>query len=179
MAYNEKDILHKKRGRTWGNRIRFTSKVEWLLVFLSTTDDLWILLYRLNFSMCFSQHEFLPGGCFLVLTCPVFWLLCCSVSPPGGRCRTTVALLPVFWGVLPVTAASPGTWTMLLFLTFLMWVALRPQDAAAVMWAEFFLPPVLPFLCTLPYKGCTRCLCQRLICVLTVETTRGLFLCVW
>lgn len=74
------------------------------------------------------------------------WPSCCSVSPPGGRCRTTAALLPVFWGVRPAAVVSRGTWTMLLFLTFLMWVALHVQEAAAVMWAEFLLGFVGCFL---------------------------------
>lgn len=84
-------------------------------------------------------------------------LLCCSASPPGGHCRTTAALWPVFWGVRPAVAASRGIWTMLLFLTFLTWVALHLQEAGAVMWGLpscsvclcFAVFPVVPsFLCT-------------------------------
>ena len=103
------------------------------------------------------------------------WPFCCSVSPPGGRCRTTAAQLPVFWGVRPAAVVSRGTWTMLLFLTFLMWVALHVQEAAAVMWAEFLLGFCLvpSFTCTSFCKECWlhSVLCQSLICVLTLMTT--------
>lgn len=92
--------------------------------------------------------------------------------PLVAKCRTTAALLPVFWGVRPVAVASRGTWTMLLFLTFLMWVASCTQEAEAVVWAHFLLG-CLPFRTPVPTgrPDFTLCLCQRLICVWTVETT--------
>lgn len=72
--------------------------------------------------------------------------LSCCVSPPGGHCRTTAARWPVSWGARP--AASRGIWTMLLFLTFLTWVALHLQEAEAAPRAALLLR--LPVFCHFP-----------------------------
>ncbi len=146
MAYNGKDGLHKK---DWGNKIRFEGKDEWTF---NHFEHWW---WFVNNSVL-SQRLHVPFSTWSVDLLLSVWLLFCSVSPPGGRCRTTAALWPVFWGVRPIAVVSPGTWTMLLFLTFLTWVALHPQEAEAVMWAEFLLgcffchPP--SFLCTSSHK---------------------------
>lgn len=63
-----------------------------------------------TFWKCPSPLKCLPS--FVILYCP-----------PVATHRTTVAPLPVFWGARPVAVASRGTWTTLLFLTFLTWVA--------------------------------------------------------
>lgn len=80
---------------------------------------------------------------------PSFVVLYC---PPVATRRTTVAPLPVFWGARPVAVASRGTWTTLLFLTFLMWVAfLRTIKDAAMVWARCLLGccfGLIPFQCT-------------------------------
>lgn len=105
-----------------------------LLFCLCMGEDLSVMLYCFNFLLHTSTQVFLKW------TFPdMFWLLCCSVLPSGGHCRTTVALWPVFWGVRPAAAASHETWMMLLFLTFLTWVASHLQEAEAAMWAVFLL----------------------------------------
>lgn len=133
------------------------------------------VLVLLSFTLAYLIPENVPVAAWIWATfwkCPLkclpsFVVLYC---PLVATHRTTVAPLPVFWGARPVAVASRGTWTTLLFLTFLTWVAfLRTIKDAAMVWARCLLGCCFGFI---PFQCTSRCreAWSQCVCVI-VETT--------